>query len=91
MAGKVLLLIINTLMMLLLGRIVLSWFQGSFFQYPFLYNIYRFCHTLTEFLAAPLRRLLPPVRLGAGFLDLAPLIIWVVLALAQGLVRGIFF
>lgn len=90
-AGKALLLVTNTLMLLLLGRIVLSWFRGSFYRYPFLFNVFRFCRTLTEFLVAPLRRILPPQRAGAGFLDLAPVILWVLLILAQSLIKSTFF
>lgn len=74
-----------------MGRIILSWFQSSFYSYPFLYNIYRFCHSLTEPLMAPLRRVIPPVRMGLGFIDPSPLLLLLLLSLAQRLIRGLFF
>ncbi|NLA11976.1 MAG: YggT family protein [Firmicutes bacterium] len=74
-----------------MGRIILSWFQRSFYSYPFLYNIYRFCHSLTEPLMAPLRRVIPPVRMGMGFADLSPLLLLLLLSLVQRLIRGLFF
>ncbi|MGB4443544.1 MAG: YggT family protein [Dethiobacteria bacterium] len=76
--------------LLILGRIILSWFQSSFYDYPLLYNIFRFCYLLTEPLMAPLRRLIPPVRVGMGLMDLSPLILWFLLLLAQQLVERIF-
>lgn len=75
---------------MILGRIVLSWFQGSFYRYPFLYQIFRFCYALTEPLMAPLRRALPPVRMGAGYMDLSPIILWILLLAARQLI-GRFF
>lgn len=81
----------NIYVLLILGRVILSWFQSSFYNYPFLYNVFRFCYTLTEPLMAPLRRIIPPVRMGMGFMDLSPLILWLLLILAQQLIKGIFF
>ncbi len=55
----------------ILARIVLSWFPpGS----EILESIRRFTELCTEWLLGPLRRALPPVRLGAAALDLSPLV-----------------
>jgi YggT family protein len=75
----------------ILGRIILSWFQGSFYRYPILYNVFRFCYILTEPLMAPLRRIVPPVRVGMGYMDLSPIILWVLLMVGQQLVGRLFF
>jgi YggT family protein len=60
---------------ILLGRIILNWFQASFHGNPTLQGIYRVLFALTEPLLAPLRRMIPPVRMGMGYLDLSPLIL----------------
>ena len=78
-------------MYVILGRIILSWFQGSFYSSPFLYQIFRFCHILTEPLMAPLRRLIPPMRMGAGYMDLSPIILWMLLMVVRQLVVRFFF
>lgn len=75
----------------ILGRIILSWFQGSFYRYPILYNVFRFCYILTEPLMAPLRRIVPPVRVGMGYMDLSPIILWVLLMVGRQLVGCLFF
>jgi YggT family protein len=75
----------------ILGRIILSWFQGSFYRYPILYNVFRFCYILTEPLMAPLRRIVPPVRVGMGYMDLSPIILWVLLMVGRQLVGRLFF
>ncbi len=75
----------------ILGRIILSWFQGSFYNSPFLYQIFRFCYVLTEPLMAPLRRIIPPMRMGAGYMDLSPIILWMLLLVARQLIVRFLF
>lgn len=75
----------------IVGRIILSWFQGLFYKSPFLYHLYRFCYALTEPLMAPLRRIVPPVSLGRGYMDLSPVILWMLLLVCQRLVGRLFF
>jgi YggT family protein len=38
----------------------------------------------------PLRRVIPPLRLGGGMLDLTPIVLLIGIQLLMGLVRGIF-
>lgn len=71
---------------ILLGRIILSFFQAAFYGNPALEQIYRLLYGLTEPLLAPLRRLIPPVRFGAGYLDLSPIVLLILLRVVQGLV-----
>lgn len=57
----------------LLIRIILSWIPtspGSAFE-----GVANFFFILTEPVLGPLRRVLPPVRLGAMALDLSPLVV----------------
>ena len=89
--GNGLLIAIHFYLYVLLGRIILSWFQGQFYRYPVLRQIFRFCCLLTEPLLAPLRRFLPPLRLGLGYMDLSPLVLWLQLLAVQELARSIFF
>jgi YggT family protein len=59
-------------MILIFVRIVLSWFPAS--EGLFM-TIQRLVFNSTEWIMGPLRRVLPPVRLGAAALDLSPLVI----------------
>ena len=69
--------IITTLLWLYLlaifGRIILSWFPTSH-DGP-MAAISGFLYKITEPVLGPLRRALPPVRLGAVALDLSPIIV----------------
>lgn len=53
-------------------RIILSWFPptGGFVD-----QVQRIVFSATEPVMGPLRRVIPPVRLGAAALDLSPLIV----------------
>jgi YggT family protein len=58
---------------LIIGRILLSWFPvspGSAFE-----SVDTLLRMLTEPVLGPLRRALPPVRLGGMGLDLSPMIL----------------
>ncbi len=69
----------------------MSWFQASFYRNPTMNNIYRVLYGLTEPLLAPLRRVIPPVRMGMGYLDLSPLLLLFLLNLLRNLVAQYFF
>jgi YggT family protein len=64
--------LLTAFLVLVFVRIVLSWFPpgGQLFE-----SIQGFVFTATEWLMGPLRRVLPPVRLGAVALDLSPLVV----------------
>jgi YggT family protein len=61
-------------LLILIGRIVLSWFPIS--GEGVMSSIQRFLYGVTEPILAPLRALLPPVRFGAVGIDLSPIIIF---------------
>ncbi len=71
---------------ILLGRIIMSWLQGSFYGNPTFEGINRVLYALTEPLLAPLRRMVPPVRMGMGYMDLAPLILLFLLFILRSLI-----
>jgi len=58
---------------ILLARIVLSWFPAP--QGGFMSSVQRFLYAATEPVLAPLRAVLPPVRMGSMALDLSPTIL----------------
>lgn len=60
----------------LLVRIVLSWFPLSGGAIVQVYDLLR---SLTEPVLEPLRRVLPPVRMGSVALDLSPIVVFLVL------------
>jgi len=66
------------------GRFILSWFPVAH-DSP-VAAVSRVLFTITEPVLAPVRKLLPPVRLGMGSLDLSPLIVLFVL---NYIVRGV--
>ncbi len=68
---------LNLYLLALLARIVLSWFPVSS-EGP-MASVQRFLYSITEPILGPLRRLIPPVRMGSVALDLSPLIVLIVL------------
>ena len=77
MIWQLLHLILQVFLFALLGRIVLSWFPPS--GPGALETIRLLLFRLTEPGLAPIRNLLPPVRVGGMGLDLSPLIVFLVL------------
>lgn len=71
---------------ILFARIILSWFQASFYRNPTMSAIYRILYGLTEPVLSPLRRVLPAVRVGMGYLDLSPLVLLFLLVMLRGLI-----
>lgn len=63
-------------------RIILSWFPAS--EGLFM-TVQQVVFNATEWAMGPLRRVIPPVRLGAAAMDLSPL----VLLLGVSVLRGI--
>ena len=58
---------------ILFARVLLSWFPAA--PGGFLAQVNSVLYTLTEPLLAPLRRAIPPMRMGMAAIDLSPLII----------------
>ena len=70
---SLLVIVLQIYLILLFGRIVLSWFPPP--QSGFMVSLQRFLFTVTEPVLAPLRAILPPVRLGGMGLDLSPTVL----------------
>ncbi|MGB6057748.1 MAG: YggT family protein [Microthrixaceae bacterium] len=69
---SVICLALDIFMILIFARIILSWFPPGT---GVMDQIYRVTFTATEWIMGPLRRIIPPVRLGAAALDLSPLVV----------------
>jgi YggT family protein len=61
----------------LLGRIVLSWFPPS--GPGLLESVRQVLFRITEPVLGPIRRILPPVRMGGMGLDLSPMLVFLAL------------
>lgn len=71
---------------LILARILLSFFPiNPYSSPPILLNIVQFVRQVTEPILAPFRSLVPPMRMGAGYLDLSPILAIVVLSIVRNM------
>jgi YggT family protein len=86
--GGVLILILQIYFYAVLAWVILSWIPTSS-EHP-LGRINVFLDRVIYPVILPLRRVIPPVRLGGGMLDLSPIVLLIGLQLLMGLVRGIF-
>ncbi|HPU39655.1 MAG TPA: YggT family protein [Microthrixaceae bacterium] len=77
--------ILTALLVLLVLRAVLSWFPPGG---QFLEQVNSFLFTCTEWLLAPVRRVVPPLRLGGAMLDMSFMVVMLVIIVLQGLVSG---
>lgn len=66
--------LLSLYLFVLFVRIVLSWFPTS--GGGALATVYSVLEAVTEPVLAPLRGVLPPVRLGAVALDLSPIVVF---------------
>lgn len=55
------------------GRIILSWFPVQ--SGGLVAGIFSFLYTITEPLLGPVRRAIPPLRMGGMGIDLSPIIV----------------
>jgi YggT family protein len=75
-------LVLSVYYIILIVRIILSWVPSL--PEP-VQPLARGVRALTDPLLTPLRGIIPPVRIGAGALDLSPLILFFGIILLQGL------
>ncbi len=80
MIGLVLALL-QLFLLALLARIILSWFPSTGGA---LDSVQRVLFRITEPVLAPIRSILPPVRLGGMGLDLSPIVVFILLQLLIG-------
>ncbi len=76
--------LINLYVLVLLVSIVLSWFPLT--EDGFMGQVHRVLRSLTEPVLAPLRSLLPPVRMGTAALDLSPLVLLIGLQVVRAFI-----
>jgi YggT family protein len=65
--------LIDIYLLLVIGRILLSWFPISP-ESP-MSSVFSFLYRLTEPVLGPIRRMLPPIGMGGMALDLSPIIV----------------
>jgi YggT family protein len=86
--GGVLILILQIYFYAVLAWVILSWIPTSS-DHP-LGRVNVFLDRIIYPVILPLRRVIPPLRLGGGMLDLTPIVLLIGIQLLMGLVRGIF-
>jgi YggT family protein len=86
--GRALSLFLNLLYLLLLARVLMSWFRPRYKTSgnAWFFGLEEITWRVTEPLLAPIRRFLPQ----AGGFDFAPLVLFFLLQALQSLVRSIF-
>lgn len=73
---------------LLIIRIISSWIPISYSN-KMLYEIREVIFNITEFYLRPFRNLIPPLRTQGGYMDLSPIIGYVVLEFIRQFVIGL--
>lgn len=87
-----LLFLIQLYYIVLFARIILSWFMMGAAGNDTLTSIYRVVYNLTEPVLAPIRKVIPGIRMGMGYLDLSPIIVLILLRVLQQIIyRFIYF
>ncbi|HEU4917380.1 MAG TPA: YggT family protein [Acidimicrobiia bacterium] len=86
--GGVLILILQVYFYAVLAWVILSWIPTSS-DHP-LGRVNVFLDRVIYPVILPLRRVIPPVRMGGGMLDLSPIVLLIGIQLLIRLVRGIF-
>jgi YggT family protein len=66
-------LVLNLYVLVVIARVIFSWVRVT--PGTPVASIYSVIYNLTEPVLGPLRRAIPPMRMGAAALDLSPLII----------------
>ena len=72
-------LILNLYWFVILARIIMSWIRIT--PGTPVASIYSVIFSITEPVLGPLRRMIPPVRMGMGAIDVSPIIVIVVIIL----------
>jgi YggT family protein len=67
--------LIQFYVLVLFARIVLSWFPTN--PWSPLGKVTRALATVTDPVLVPIRRILPPMRVGAAAIDLSPIVVFI--------------
>lgn len=73
--GEILCLVLRIYFLLILARVIFSWVRVT--PDTPVASIYSVIFNLTEPVLGPLRRAIPPMRMGVAAIDLSPLIVLV--------------
>ncbi|MGA3351622.1 MAG: YggT family protein [Acidimicrobiales bacterium] len=75
--------ILNLFLFILVVRVVLSYVPTQ--PGSALMPVKRFFEAITEPVLRPVRRVVPPLRVGGGAMDLSPIIVWVAILIISRL------
>jgi YggT family protein len=86
--AAILIWIIDIFRIVLLGRIVLDWIRAynrSFKPKGFLLVLAETAYLLTDWVIKPISRLIKPIKVGGGYLDISIFLLFLALGLLDGL------
>ncbi|MGM0689798.1 MAG: YggT family protein [Bacillota bacterium] len=87
-----LLIFIQIYYFIIFARIIMSWVMMGGQANPTLSGIYQILYGVTEPLLAPLRRVIPSIRMGGGYLDLSPIVLLILVRILQQVIyRYLYF
>ncbi|MGA2803634.1 MAG: YggT family protein [Acidimicrobiales bacterium] len=75
--------VLNVFLFVLLIRVVLSYIPAP--PGSALLPVIRFFEAVTEPVLRPVRRIVPPLRVGGSAVDLSPIIVWFAILIIRGL------
>jgi YggT family protein len=75
--------VLNAFLFVLLIRVVLSYIPAP--PGSSLLPVIRFFEAVTEPVLKPVRRIVPPLRVGGAAVDLSPIIVWFAILIIRGL------
>jgi YggT family protein len=84
--------LIDIFRLVLLGRIILDWVRvmnPNFRPKGLVLILSELAYTLTDWAIKPISKVLKPIRIGGGYLDLSVLALFVVLIVLEALLRTI--
>ena len=71
-------------LLLVFARIISSWFPVS--PGSAMAGVFSFLYTVTEPVLGPIRRAIPPLRLGGMGMDLSPIVVIIGVQVLQGII-----
>ncbi len=87
-----LLFLIQIYYIVIFARIILSWFMMGVGGNDTFTSVYRVVYNLTEPVLAPIRKVIPGIKIGMGYLDLSPIIVLILLSILRQIIyRFIYF
>ncbi|HXZ83133.1 MAG TPA: YggT family protein [Acidimicrobiales bacterium] len=86
MIVRILVDLVQAFIVVLFVRILLTWFPTN--PWSPVGRFERALGRVTDPILAPFRRLVPPLRVGGGAIDVSPIVLFVVLVVLVGLLRS---